>query len=58
MEASVAATEALVVSLSATGNMSPATAAAITAAIAGLPAAFQATAVELATTDSAVVKVH
>ena len=56
LEASVAATEALVVSLAATGNMSPVTAAQITAAIVGLPAAFQGTSDELATTDAAGVK--
>ena len=56
LEASVAATEALVASLAATGNMSPATAAEITAAIVGLPAAFQGTSAELATTDPAGIK--
>ena len=56
LEASVAATEALVVSLAATGNMDAATAAEITAAIVGLPAAFQGTATELSSTDSAALK--
>jgi hypothetical protein len=56
LEASVAAAEALVVTLTATGNMDPVVAAEITAAIVDLPRAFQGTSVELATTDPPAIK--
>ena len=56
LETSVAATEALVVSLTVVGNIGPVTAAEITAAIVGLPKAFQQTSAELATTDAAAIK--
>lgn len=52
LEASVAATEALVVTLQATGQMNPTTASEIESAIAGLPAAFRETATELSSNDN------
>ena len=56
LEASVAATEALVVTLQATGKMSPATASEIESAIAGLPVAFRQTATELTSNDNTAEK--
>jgi hypothetical protein len=56
LEASVAATEVLVGTLAVTGKIPPDTAVAITGAIAQLPAAYQATTTELASTDSDAIK--
>ena len=56
LEASVAATEALVATLQQSGKIDPATANAIENAIAGLPAAFQDTAAELSSIDTQAIK--
>jgi hypothetical protein len=56
LEASVAATETLVASLAANGEIPAETAYEISTAIAGLPTAFQQTKAELDTTDSAALK--
>jgi hypothetical protein len=56
LEASVAATETLVASLEVAGKISPATADEIETAIADLPAAFQETAAELSSSDSAAAR--
>jgi hypothetical protein len=56
LEASVAATEALIATLEVTGKISPATAGAIETAITGLPAAYAETAAELSSTDNAALK--
>jgi len=53
LEASVAATEALVATLQANGQMSPITAGEIESAIVDLPAAFRETAAELSSSDTA-----
>jgi hypothetical protein len=53
LEASVAATEALVATLQAVGKISPTIADEIENAIAGLPAAYRETAAELSSSDSA-----
>lgn len=56
LEASVAATEALVGALAIAGEIAPGTAVEITGAIAQLPAAYQETTTELASADSDAVK--
>jgi hypothetical protein len=56
LEASVAATEVLVGALSVTGQIPPGIAMVITNAIAQLPAAYQQTTAELASTDADVIK--
>jgi hypothetical protein len=53
LEASVAATEVLVAALQVAGKISPTVADEIETAIAGLPAAYQETAAELASSDNA-----
>lgn len=58
LEATVAATEALVATLQVAGKISPTTADDIESAIAGLPAAYRETAAELASSDNAAVKVE
>ena len=56
LEASVAATETVVEALSVSGQIPPLAAAAITGAIAQLPAAYKQTTAELASADSNAVK--
>jgi len=56
LEASVAATEALVATLQASGKISPAIASEIENAVAGLPSAFRETTAELASSDSTATK--
>ena len=56
LEASVAATETLVSALQAGGKIDPTVASAIEGAVAGLPAAFQETAAELASADVQALK--
>lgn len=57
LEASVTATEVVVAMLEATGKISPTIAGDIENAIDGLPAAYQQTAAELASSDDAATKV-
>ena len=56
LEGSVAATEVLVATLSATGKITPAVAVQISHAIEGLPDAFQKTVAELSTLDAPALK--
>jgi hypothetical protein len=56
LEASVAATEALVAGLQTGGKIAPGVATELEAAVAGLPAAYRETAAELASTDAAAAK--